>query len=438
MTNLHHPKKINFSGPVWFVFVIILIVSLFFGFSWTRQVINGWLDDLHIKSLVSVSPSDSTNIETESEVKKADLPISAKNLIDASFSDTFSGTAWLDMGQTNLYHDRQATALTLDPVFKLTGVNTTITYTNPTCSGFCTSSDKKRLIWNGKELVLPGGTKDLSEIYTFEKEDLKILGVVRFKDGLYSGELYSFDGKTFSSLVGVSNPIFISKYPGQILFGGEAGDWLVIYSAYEGQGYRFRSGVAPENFSNLLGVRIMQGGFKGRIISTTDGWFLNGEDRLVLLKIFTDLNKDKIIGILDFTDELGGHTGLEVRSAKLLEPSKYPTLVLGDSLGIEHFFQLNAEGFKNNDNKFKIISKNLNSHNSEVLQARVKRLDVSPQDSKFSLFFANTENDWFPANLGEWINLPEGGKELFWKLEFSSSNPLFLDLIQIEYRIKNL
>ncbi|MFH0806714.1 MAG: hypothetical protein V1885_03265 [Candidatus Brennerbacteria bacterium] len=330
-------------------------------------------------------------------------------LVSASFSDLFSGVGWLDTGATTMHHDRIATAFLFEPKFELRAA---------------TETD-----WTSAS-SLP--------------HSVELVGRVVKVGDVYKGLVSRADG---TPIFTEANTPFVSKYSGTFSFGGTSEDWLAVYGAYEGQAVRVRGGNV-QNVSHLFGARAMDGGFRPGVLrdAAHRSWYVwdtEGE-RVRFLKLFED-NERNIVGITDLGERFVERAGDEVRKMEIrvgAGDGRDRILIrfafAGNGIAYYEFFDNGFEG-----DEYAVVSGDLNNGRvAAVRRARIARADIAASGARVAFSLANTQGEWMPATVGEWVVFPdENGRNLFWKVEFGNlsgrqNGSPFFDFIQIEYFLK--
>jgi len=252
-----------------FLFVSLWLIYYFYSLR---------IDALEIKTVSSAAAIPETASTTASDNATALPPLSF-----GVFFDTFSSSAAVNLNESDLYLDKNATAVLYPPDYDWRPASGNIAsngkesdwlvpndfegpYNDRRCLGEnCLKQEGNSLSYNGKALVLPVDLKK-SDIVAISLGSLDKLWLVGFtlKDGKkYRGEVYYFDGRTFSPLA-TPAPI-ISSYFGLFGFGGEEDDFLIIYGAYEGIAYHIQKDKLTD-VSRFFDIRVMNNGFKPEII----------------------------------------------------------------------------------------------------------------------------------------------------------------------------
>lgn len=156
----------------------------------------------------------------------------------------------------------------------------------------CVEYKDNKLFYNNKVVSFPSGikAKDLKAISLGIVGQKWLIGFT-LKDIGYRGEVFYFDGATFSQISNL--PSISSTYFGLFGFGGEEDDFLIIYGSYQGQAFRVR-GDKITNLDNFFGYRPMNNGFKSEIIRAESNnyvnWYIYSStlDALRFIKLWED------------------------------------------------------------------------------------------------------------------------------------------------------
>jgi len=387
----------------------------------------------------------------------------------ASFGDSFSGLAYLDEAQSDMFWDENVTAFTFPPVYQLekqsecsvTDCNLSRENTDPQsiclAAGCLRKTVDLKLFFNNRELKLPPPLDEeiLSSITLFSVGDAWLIGLV---SGPATDErvwVYRFDGLAFSPLIGQNTELQIKprfqRGGGRIAFGGTADDFLVIYAGYDGRAFRFR-GENREDISKFFGLRVTDGGFWPQILKVG-----NGRDSIFyicslsagkpkILKIWSkdDLNSG---GVFDFSPLLfRGDWRPDNILCGVSDADSKRLVVAAASDKAYSLWSFNDLGFDNSRIR-RLTSFNLNSKTAKTVKAAVLAdIGAIAYDSQaapgliFSL--ANSRDNFEEVFPFLWHGFQSEGKELFWRLEFKPSDnqyysPWFEHLNRLDYLLSD-
>jgi len=395
------------------------------------------------------------------------------NLISSSFTDLFSGVGWLDVSETNMYHDKIITAFTLKPNFtwqQLHGMSISRgkflkkddNKIDMRCIGVsCLEQRGLALFFNGGEISLPREmrSKNVKNVSVGTLGDKWLVGIVVREKEKYEGWVFFYDPSTalgtgespYTRVFGEANAPFFSEYEGTIGFGGTKESWIALYGAYEGQAYHIREGKPFQNISKFFGIRAMGGGFHPAILRAGDGvdarWYIYSltKGKPILLKLFQDGTLGDIRGAIDFTQSVLANRFFQVSFA-VTDQRGEATVLEADAVtnsGDEGLWQFVDEGFKV-PSSARVTSINLNNYPAEVWSATIIDADVFEGKSNVEFALSNDGISWIPARVGEQVMFPDVNNiRLFWRATFTPedgarfSSPFF-DRIRVDYKVKFL
>ena len=249
----------------------------------------------------------------------------------------------------------------------------------------------------------------------------------------------SFDGETYEP---VDIPPFTSRYIGTIGFGGGNGAFLVMYGAYEGQGYYVRLAAEPQNISRFFGTRVMSRGFRLsalRNASTGDWYVFSVTDGLPkLIKLFTN-GTDSIAGATDLTQLL--FTTGERRA--VFYPGEYPGTLhsrVTTESGAEEWWEFTDKGFDISET-LRVVSANINNYPAEIRRAALTQMDFDGHGADAVFELSNDGNTWISADPYKLIIFPDPvGRKLLWRATVEpDGNPFkspFLGQLRLDYYVK--
>jgi len=376
---------------------------------------------------------------TEREVGELEPLIRRKveihdQMVDSSFTDLFSGVGWLNQEETTAYHDFVTMGFSFPPEFEwiripypavdfLRGLENCI-------SGKCLAIE---------EVQLPSAVReaDLVNVTLGVLDNGWLVGTVEQREGQFLGRVFRYDGQSFEDVF--KGKIFYSKYEGEIGFGGEADDFLAVYGAYEGKGYRIR-GDEVEDISRFFGIRAMQGGFQPRVIKTNNSFYVYSltERKPALLKLFLD-EEGEIAGAVDFTNRIFTGGVAKALFAKV-ERHKLEARIEYSNSRIE-FRRFEDLGFSK-DEKIWIWSANISNYPARVEKAQISG-DFSRSGADIQFYLSNDSKKWYEVELGKDFEFPNGeGRQLFWRAGISPRgndyHSPFFDTIRLKYQVQFL
>ncbi len=413
-----------------------------------EEVVPGKSDFLQEVGLPHIGSSPSSLV--------ASLP--AEELIFASFSDLFSSNAALEGAGTTMYRDDAATAFLFPPklVWAESGksdflqeVGLPNVESAVSCvQSVCLSAKGTVLTKDGAVIQLPieGGIENVS-VDVVGNEWL--VGIVRKEGSGYAGYAYRYNGKMFAPIF-PKEKAFESEYKGVWGFGGAADDFLAVYGAYQGKGYRIRSnspfpkGSTAEpggifsvtDLSWLFDVRIMRGGITPGITRVGSGvhttWYLWNKERNnrpIFIKLFQNGTED-IVGEADLmgtapqgfsyfaiADSRKSDFPREVRLPNI-DVFPYSLVGYGERSGIVSVWSIRDEGFKAPPGPVTVTSVNLNNYQAEVphiLKAAFREFSLGPPKDSPTAPAGEALIALAVSNGGIWESIEAGGKGLWFK-----------------------
>ncbi len=419
------------------------------GFS--RLVFNYWL--LIIIPLIILTvyclwllrprPVASPNLEgnkAESTTNNSAKTVSQPTEYFASFSDLFSGTAWLDKNQTSLVRDSSAMVFTFKPNLQLTNLGSCLDLDNQcqlvdnwldidrSCIGDkCLKIKDGQLIYQQKRLALPTNNqaKLLNLSVSLLEDRWFIGGVQRLAEKEYQPLAWLFDGQKFTAinLLNSNNQPAQSQYLGYLVAGGRVDSFLVLYSAYDGLAWQFK-GSEMRSLNHFFGIRVNAGGFRPKIIYTGQGrdttWYVfNQANQPVRWLKFWQNGTDWIEGALDLSNQLpidSQSVYLSVNSSKNNLQAK---IINGQ--GQAYFWSINDLGFIS-PNDSQVVSVNLTSYDQvkpKIIGATIANAlgGWSGFNQKWSLSIDGQH--WQAVNIGERFNFSKPAEQLWWRWQVS-------------------
>lgn len=406
------------------------------------------------------------------------LPPGAVNgteqLIGSSFTDLFSGPAWIDQDKTTLFEDRNMTALTFTPdvtwekaTFPDDGNFAALASdgTDTRCIGaWCLSEQGNALTLNGTSLPLPSEMQGKAVVHVSigALTSRFVVGVVTRNEGAYEGWVYSFDPSAaarsgsvaFIKVFGEANTPFQSTYDGTLGFGGTDDDWLAVYGAYQGIAYHIQSGSPFTDVSRFFGIRVMNGGFQPVVTRVAAQghvlwyvWSLTPNSPR-FIKLYEDGSTGgaaDIEGGFDLSSRLFTDTTISTASFRA-----------GGTQGNAVVLQARTQGgdgtqtYVLSDNGFQAPatalaqSVNISNYPADVRSATIVDDDLFLGSSSAQFFLSNDGTNWVPATVGQEVAFPDqNGRQLFWRAAFTlgqdaRSIPPYFDRIRVDYKVKFL
>ncbi|MBN2198094.1 hypothetical protein JW698_02825 [Candidatus Wolfebacteria bacterium] len=397
-----------------------------------------------------------------------------KGFLTSTFEDLFSGNGWINQEQTTAYQDFNATAFIFPPKIEWKKINNTEEIRKLKSENFIEKESDGSLISclsNGSCLI----KKDLEVFKKFGNSVEKIklpkeltqeklfnlsigaldsqwvVGGVFSKNGGYEVKVFYLNPNNFV-FTKIDIPIN-SSYLGFLGFGGNDNDWLLVYSAYEGLGYRISNLPTGEtkiiNISNFFRTRLMGGGFEPAIIKINKSnnfdtcWYVFSlTERFPRFLKFFQNRSSEIQGVVDLSGFLTLPLVVEAISF-LPEKSDYfyrlPAKIKYYD-GREEFWLLSDFGF-DKSKSLEIFSVNINNYSFPIKKAKISMLELALGGNQADFFISNNGKDWREVSLKEEISFSESNfEQLYWKVKIYPSNEsetsVFFDKIVITFNFK--
>lgn len=355
----------------------------------------------------------------------------------ASFTDLFSGSAWLDKNRTSLFHNFSSMTLSFPPDihWELTGscldnydacqaIDRSIDQQSTCIDGRCLVMVDDNLVYQGQTLAWPTAINEIvdSTISTFDNRWL--VGIVdNFQPEQYRISVWWFDGQDFQPIILSDNseePI-ISHYRGRLAVGGQADNLLVLYSAYNGLAWQVR-GSQFKDLSYYFGIRVNYNGFWPGIISYQYNgetkWlvFDRSQSRPILLKFWQN-GSDWIEGTLDLSDQLPDNSRTAiVATDKLLDNFK---IKINDLTDTAYLWQMVDQGFILPTSSAEVISINLSTYSQKPQTSTIGAIitEVIGGWSGFdnSWFLSTDGVNWQTVQLNQRFNFDQPIGKLWWR-----------------------
>lgn len=360
-----------------------------------------------------------------------------------SFGDSFSGLAYVNQSQTDMYWDENVTAFTLPPVY---AVQKQSDCSQPDCglsradidprsiclsAGCLRKTNDLRIFFNNRLLILPPALsgETLSSITLFSIDDYWLIGLVSGPASDERGWVYRFDGLAFSPLITNETAVQIKprfqKGGGKIAFGGSAEDFIALYSGYDGRAFRFRNG-SSEDISKFFGLRVTDEGFQAQILKLGSGrdstFYICSvtENKPKIIKIWSkdDMNSG---GALDFSP-LFFRADWSVDSilCAVSDAAEKKLAVASKRGGAYQLWLAHDQGFDISQSR-QITSVNLNRQNQENVKAAVfadmglETISGCP-GAGGEAYLANQNGQFEPVQPYLWHGFNQGGSEVYWRL----------------------
>ncbi len=397
--------------------------------------------------LATITPVSVTAAEILT-VANSFIPAAQEQLLSGrlnSFGDNFSGLAYINQGETDMFWDESVTAFTLPPIYSLKqqsecaepdcGLSRATIDPISVCltAGCLQKTGDLRLLFNNRELKLPPPVsgETLSSITLFALGNRWLIGLVSGPSTEERGWVYAFDGLAFSPLITDDSAYQIKprfqRGGGRIAFGGSEDDFIILYAGYDGKAFRVRTG-AIEDISKFFGLRVTDGGFMPQIFKLG-----SGQDSIFYVCSVT-ANKPKLIkiwskdalnsaGVLDlsvsiFKDKLRSDSIL----CAVSDVGKKQLAIASSYNNAYSLWSFQDQGFDHGRSR-QVTSINLNLKDKEQVKAAVladfgvETLSGCP-GAGAKVYLANQADVFTEVNPYLWHGFSEQGAELYWRVTF--------------------
>lgn len=381
----------------------------------------------------------------------------------ASFGDTFSGLAYINSQESDLFWDENTTAFTLPPLYNLSKKNncaspdcglskSSIDITSSCLASGCLSKDEKdNLYFKGKALLLPPALRGetIKNVTIFVLESEWLIGFVTGPMEKEQGWVYRFDGLSFSPLVNnETEHKILPRYQrggGKIYFGGTGDDFLILYAGYDGIAFRVQKNKI-EDISRFFGLRVMSGGFSAQIfrlgIGQTANYYICGlnQNNPLLLKIWSNSDASSG-GALDFSSLIfKGAFRTEGILCGLGSSQEKELMIAAKKSGSYELWSFKDMGFDISKTR-QVTSLNFYRKDKELIAAIIADmyLDIdSSKNNKSQFYLANNNNSFEPVEPYIWHSFKNSGEDLYWRLEIKPGkdkyySPWFYHLNRLDY-----
>ena len=365
------------------------------------------------------------------------------------FGDGFSNSYYVDMSKTNFRYDDTATAFSFAPAYgkvdKGACSQAYCSFSETPKKQYCLAKNSQLCVsWDGEKLKYNddevkdfttlfsgcGGKPERVSIYSLA--DYWLIGAVWTENGQEVGRAWRFNGEKLVTLDPENRVPFLTRqgYNGSnIYFGGDDGNYIVLYSGYDFAGYQIVNNTLW-NITDFFNTRLADGGFTPQIIKHQQGaetvWYICSltENKPKLIKMWQ--NGSKIIrGLLSLSSEFfsngtnsvvcreGSDGYLEIATAKKN----------GGAISYNKW-SLVDKGFDQSHN-YQAVSINLASAQGKMKMANFSGLSLCGADScnntsligSLNFGISNNGNDFFVSSFGREYLFSGSGNKLFWKLQ---------------------
>jgi hypothetical protein len=380
------------------------------------------------------------------------------------FGDTFSGLAYINREETDMFWDENITAFTLPPLYEFYKQNNcaeadcALSREALDPSLLCLKDaclrkgEDNHLFFKDKELQLPPSLRQetLRNITIFALADSWLIGAVTGPLEAERGWVYRFDGLSFYPLITDNSEHRIeARYQrggGKISFGGETDDFLLIYNGYDGHAFRVRKDKI-EDISEFFGLRVTGNGFLPQIFKLGNGgeatYYICSltQRNPKLIKIWSN-GEMASGGALDFSSLLFASNFQPQNILCALSDVKQRKIaVAGISGDTSELWSFQDKGFDNSRDR-RVTSINLNNKVQANIKAAVFA-DIGVINSgvadNIKYYLANNDNIFEESSPSLWHHFSQKGQGLYWRLNFKPdknnpfSSPCFLHINYLNY-----
>jgi hypothetical protein len=372
-----------------------------------------------------------------------------------SFGDNFSGLGYIDRNQTDLFLDYNVSAFSFPPLYQLKKEDSAFKVGDDT--NLCIGADVEKKCLVVKDNILYAGEKIIPWPLELRSEPILkvslgllsgaqeirwIIGVVTGSDKDERGWVYFFNGQDFLPLITKTTKFKIepkyNRLGGQIYFGGDLDDFLILYSGYDGRAFYYHQGNLSD-VSQLFGLRVAAGGFPAEIIKTANSrgsvFYVCSKDadKFKLIK-FWSRQPGELVGSLDFSyllnEEKIKTTGCQLdKNNQAAATSSLTKIFLGfDKASSTETWIFLDRGFDNSRDR-QVTSRDLGQGRTKKIVATIFNQltvktdavesagEVSP-DQLVKFFLANNQDNWQEAVPYRWYEFNQPTESLYWRVVF--------------------
>jgi len=352
----------------------------------------------------TTNPNNSSNIINTSNSNKPTPVVSIvppEKVYYNVTAEPFFGKTLINTQKTNFHFDDIITSLTFDPNYELK-------YEKTCTDEFCGLRDQKKLsclksgclfasnnkiYFKDTELRLPNELQN-KEIVNVLFNPLTTKWVVSFVEGSAGQEtayVYLFDGTNLTPLItDDANRQIKTRYGyggGSVAASGSDDQFIIFYSGYEGIAYLYNNGVW-QDLSVYFSLRMMEGGFKAKIIKGGDGklanWYICSDDgsKAKLIKLWQN-NTDTIQGAIDLSSVLNGQAFICNASS-----DRELTLISNKQ------YTFKDNGFKNSKD-YSYESNNLSSYtDKKIMSIQLSKYFINANYGSYSFGISLDGKNW--------------------------------------------
>ena len=378
--------------------------------------------------------------------------------LSGSFSDIFSGTAWIDEKNTTLYRDNASGAFLFHP---------NIIWSQADDARVVAEMEKEKpwermclgercLKVRGLDLFLERDGKEAEILYPGSDSRNRIsvvaaplssewlLGITRREGENYYTKIFRYDGENFKNVFSDGRNAFVSTQTGFLGLGGSDNEWLALWSGYEGHALRSRFGGEPTDISSFFGIRLMRDGFLPYIVRIAGresvDWYLwgVGEGNPRLIKLF-ELLDGEIGGVVDYTPLIFDESVFKIIPRFVGTTNNTPSFLvqIDKREGGSEWKDFKDIGFRS-DVPAWAVSKNIKTTDGITRAASVSPLRLFSGLGTVQFEVSTDGNLWIPTIVGRESEFNTSGSELYWRTRFESGGNTritpFFEGIHVDYR----
>ena len=347
-----------------------------------------------------------------------------------------------------MYWDDSITAFTFPPVYELSkqsdcsvvdcGLSREMVDVQSSClaPGCLKKNSETELLFNNKILKLPPviQSKTILNINIFALKDYWLIGIVTGPKTAEQGWVYSFDGLAFSPLISDNSEYKIkARYQrggGEIYFGGDDKDFLVLYVGYDAFAFRFREGKI-EDISKYFGLRVSSGGFEAQILKLGQGassiYYVCSlsDNKAKIIKIWS---KDALNsgGALDFSTVFSRSAFSPIKILCGISDEAQKKLLVATRINDAYeLWRFQDKGFDNSVTR-QVTSINLKTDNQNMVKAAViSDFGLQSKLPSVSVYLANEPNSFEPVIPYLWHSFSLLGPDIYWRFVFQPEENAF-------------
>lgn len=385
-------------------------------------------------------------------------PKVTEQTLSGSFSDIFSGTAWIDEQSTTLYHDRTSGAFLFPPNFVWTRADDGIVLMEmekgvpweQICVGekcLIIRAQSLFLKSDGKETVVsyPGANgPNIVQVAAAPLSSEWLVGVMRREGENYLTKIFRYNGTDFRNVFLDGRDAFVSSKKSFLGLGGSDNEWMALWSGYEGHALRSRFGGEPEDISSYFGIRLMNDGFLPHIVRVAGresvNWYMwgvsEGNPRMIKLLEMLD---GEIGGAVNFTPLLFDELTTKIIPRFLPTSEGVPTFLIriDKREGGAEWKKFQDYGFRSDVSR-SVVSKNIKTGGGVTRSTLVSPLRLFSGGSEVKFDVSTDGNKWISVPQSTEVVFDGSDTGLYWRATFEEGNNTritpFFEGIHVDYK----